>query len=122
MISAYTSNATVEFVNSILAQAAERDLIPHADLIASCLSLYRFLHIRDKENRTGIHSGNEAVLAIFSRIQRRLQQKLEVDVPMEQSIEQHSHVSTNSASSPHLFLLEAALSSTLSLLEPSQVR
>lgn len=119
MLSAYTSKVVVEFVNGVLAQAAERDLVLHADLIASCLSLYRFLHIRDKEDRTGIHKDNQAALAVFSRIQRRLQQKLGEDVPMEQATEHHTHASTDTS---HLFLLEAALSSTLSLLEPSQGR
>lgn len=122
MLPAYASSAIVELVNGVLAQAAERDLVLHADLIASCLSLYRFLYIRDKENRTGIHNQNEATFAVFSRIQRRLKQKLDEDVPMEQAMDHHGHGLTDPGTSPHLFLLEAALSSTLSLCEPSNSR
>lgn len=135
---AYKSRAIVDFAVDVLAQAAERDLLLHADLMASCLSLYRFIRIRDKvgtfdpntlqwsqysttrtveqDNQTGVLDHDEARAAIFARVHKRLHQKIHEDGVPEGS---------NSAASPsghaapaHLFLLEAALTSTLSLDGP----
>lgn len=47
-VQALTGSPVVEFASSMLHQAAERDLVLHADLIASVLSLLRFVSIRDK--------------------------------------------------------------------------
>lgn len=43
-----TGNPVVDFASGMLHQAAERNLVLHADLIAGILSLLRFLTIRDK--------------------------------------------------------------------------
>ncbi|KAL3671640.1 hypothetical protein V7S43_003553 [Phytophthora oleae] len=97
-----------------LSQAAERDLVLHADLIASCLSLIRFLFIRDKDNSTGIRSkmADHGVWSVLARINKRLQVKVEVSAS-GQSGEPGPH--SVDMDITHLMILEASLTSTLEL-------
>ncbi|KAG7387727.1 hypothetical protein PHYPSEUDO_013732 [Phytophthora pseudosyringae] len=109
----FTTAAICLLLQDALSQAAERDLVLHADLIASCLSLVRFLYIRDKENETGIRTKTAGeIWDVLTRISKRLQAKIG-EATAGHSGEAGSH-SVESAFT-HLMILEASLSSTLEL-------
>ncbi|EEY57783.1 uncharacterized protein PITG_00361 [Phytophthora infestans T30-4] len=77
--SPFQTTAICILLQDTLTQSAERDLVLHADLIASCLSLLRFLYIRDKDNSTGIRtkSIDGGVWDVLTRINKRLQLKIQ---------------------------------------------
>ncbi|CAI5708243.1 unnamed protein product [Hyaloperonospora brassicae] len=98
----------------VLRQAAERDLVFQADLLASSMSLVRFLYIRDKDNETGIRSEacEDGIQEVLLRIGRRLQVKMDEAMPCH-VVGAESYSAENV---PHLMIVEAALCSTLELL------
>ncbi|KAG2769422.1 hypothetical protein PC129_g13147 [Phytophthora cactorum] len=105
--------AISSLLQDTLAQSAERDLVLYADLIASCLSLLRFLYIRDKDNITGIRSKTTdgGIWDVLPRISKRLQLKI------EESTSGDSHAGSHSVENDftHLMILEASLGLTLEL-------
>ncbi|KAF4142207.1 putative YAP/Alf4/glomulin family protein [Phytophthora infestans] len=111
--SPFQTTAICILLQDTLTQSAERDLVLHADLIASCLSLLRFLYIRDKDNSTGIRtkSIDGGVWDVLTRINKRLQLKI------QESTSGHSNAGTHSIGNDftHLMILEASLGSTLEL-------
>ncbi|KAF1334901.1 Yap-binding/alf4/glomulin, partial [Globisporangium splendens] len=123
--SPFASQEVGNLVHAILEQASERDLVLQADLVASCASLVRFLHIRDKDNRAGIRSDN--VTSMLQRIQGRVHARIRelTPPPSFSSDDYHHHHRNHDSSSSHghayhtteefnrLLILEAVLASTL---------
>ncbi|KAE9101317.1 hypothetical protein PF010_g14492 [Phytophthora fragariae] len=112
--SPFKTSAIRLLLQDALAQAAERDLVLHADLVASCLSLLRFLYIRDKDNETGIRTKTTdcTIWEVLARFSKRLQVKIEETVSGHGG-EGGSHSVDNDFT--HLMILEASLGSTLEL-------
>ncbi|POM75928.1 Hypothetical protein PHPALM_6901, partial [Phytophthora palmivora] len=112
--SPFKSRAICLLLQDMLIQAAERDLVLHADLIASCLSLLRFLYIRDKDNATGVRTKTTAcgIWEVLVRISKRLHVKIE-ESTSNRSNEARSHSIDNDFT--HLLILEASLGSTMEL-------
>ncbi|KAG6597770.1 uncharacterized protein IUM83_07794 [Phytophthora cinnamomi] len=109
--SPFKKSAIRLLLEDALSQAAERDLVLQADLVASCLSLLRFLYIRDKDNETGIRTKttDRTVWEVLMRISKRLQVKIEECHGGDHG----SHSVDNEFT--HLMILEASLGSTLEL-------
>ncbi|OWZ23664.1 hypothetical protein PHMEG_0001437 [Phytophthora megakarya] len=110
--SPFKSTAVCLLLQGTLSQAAERDLALYADLIASCLSLLRFLYIRDKDNTTGVRTKNAdcGIWEVLARISTRLLVKINESTSYGES---GPHCIDNDFT--HLMILEASLSSTMGL-------
>ncbi|KAI9915911.1 hypothetical protein PsorP6_008282 [Peronosclerospora sorghi] len=102
-------------LHEIISQAAERDLALQADLLASCLSLVRFLLLRDESNITEIRSkkGDTNLRKPLSRIMDRLQVKMN-ETMSSPSADNGSPCIPNEMT--RFLVLEAALCSTMELL------
>ncbi|TDH65393.1 hypothetical protein CCR75_001368 [Bremia lactucae] len=108
--SPFMSSAMTLLLYETLNQSAERDLILQTDLIASGLSLFRFLYIRDKLNVTGIRmqTSERGLREVLMRLRQRLQWII-------QEITLSGGFSSAERNNMHLLLLEASLTSTLEL-------
>uniref|UniRef100_M4B4G1 Uncharacterized protein n=1 Tax=Hyaloperonospora arabidopsidis (strain Emoy2) TaxID=559515 RepID=M4B4G1_HYAAE len=113
--SPFTTVAIYLLLRDILSQAAERDLVFQADLLASCMSLVRFLYIRDKGNKTGIRSKafDCGIQEVLLRISKRLQVMIDEALPYHVADAE----SCSAENFPRLVIVEASLCSTLGLFE-----
>ncbi|CAH0475774.1 unnamed protein product [Peronospora belbahrii] len=111
----FKTTAICLLIQNVLSQTVERDLVSQADLLASCMSLVRFLYIRDKGNETGIRT--ESIICgiwdVLMCIDKRLQDATEATALYDTTETQLSSVER---SRTHLMVLKAALDSTLELL------
>ncbi|KAL4115956.1 hypothetical protein PRIC2_012958 [Phytophthora ramorum] len=112
--SPFKTTAICFLLQDTLGQTAERDLVLHADLIASCLGLLRFLYIRDKDNETGVRTKTSdcSVWKVLTQLSKRLRVKIEDTAPSH-GVGAESHSAENDFM--HLMILEAALGSTLEI-------
>ncbi|CAI5703177.1 unnamed protein product [Peronospora effusa] len=99
-------------IQDVLSQTEERDLVLQTDLLASCLSLVRFLYICDKGNETGICTKSVycGIWEGLVRISKRLHRKIE-ETTSRHNAKAGLHFIENNYT-----VLEAALGSTLELL------
>ncbi|KAL7693000.1 putative YAP-binding/ALF4/Glomulin [Plasmopara halstedii] len=106
--SPFKTSAICSLLYKTLAQAAERDLVLQADLIASTLSLLRFLYIRDKDNTTGLRSisNDRDISQVMTRINKRLHLTIQESAKSIESDSFHRDFA-------QLLILEASLASTL---------
>ncbi|CAI5746672.1 unnamed protein product [Peronospora destructor] len=100
-------------IQDVLSQTVERDLVFQTDLLASCLSLVRFLYICDKDNETGICTKSVKcnIWEVLVRISKRLRVEIE-----ETTSRHNAKAGLHFIENAHFMVLEAALGSTLELL------
>ncbi|CAI5704472.1 unnamed protein product [Peronospora farinosa] len=99
-------------IQDVLSQTEERDLVLQTDLLASCLSLVRFLYVCDKGNETGICTKSVycGIWEGLVRISKRLHRKI------EETTSRHNAKAGLHSIENNYTVLEAALGSTLELL------
>nr|CCA15115.1 conserved hypothetical protein [Albugo laibachii Nc14] len=104
-----------QFLSQILHSINARDLDTCTELACSCLSLLRFIKLRDQANETGIQNG-----VLYTQLSIELvllQKKLKIMMEEEQSDPQSSKAVSREWINSRPYLLNAALDSSLALFQ-----